>query len=48
MSPERLLNLSAALRRRGFRRLALFVKKVNPARVLEARAGDREQALEQL
>jgi serine O-acetyltransferase len=29
MSPERLWRLSAALRRRGLRRLALLVKKVN-------------------
>jgi serine O-acetyltransferase len=29
MSPERLWKISAALRRRGFVRLALFVKKVN-------------------
>lgn len=29
MTPERLWRISAALRRRGFRRLALFVKKVN-------------------
>jgi serine O-acetyltransferase len=31
MSPERLWKISAALRRRGFPRLALFVKKVNSA-----------------
>jgi serine O-acetyltransferase len=31
MSPERLWRLSAALRRRGYRRLALLVKKVNSA-----------------
>jgi serine O-acetyltransferase len=31
VSPERLWRLSAALRRRGHRRLALFVKKVNSA-----------------
>ena len=31
MSPERLWRLSAALRRRGHRRLALLVKKVNSA-----------------
>ncbi len=31
MSPERLWRLSAALRRRGYKRLALFVKKVNSA-----------------
>jgi serine O-acetyltransferase len=31
MSPERLWRLSAALRRRGFRRLALLVKKINSA-----------------
>jgi serine O-acetyltransferase len=31
VSPERLWKLSAALRRRGHRRLALFVKKVNSA-----------------
>jgi serine O-acetyltransferase len=29
MSPERLWRLSAALRRRGFKRAALFVKKIN-------------------
>jgi serine O-acetyltransferase len=31
MSPERLWRLSAALRRRGLVRLALFVKKINSA-----------------
>ncbi|HUE25804.1 MAG TPA: hypothetical protein VMP89_03450 [Solirubrobacteraceae bacterium] len=31
MSPERLWRISAFLRRRGLRRLALFVKKVNSA-----------------
>jgi serine O-acetyltransferase len=31
MSPERLWRISAALRRRGLRRLALLVKKVNSA-----------------
>ncbi len=31
MSPERLWRISAFLRRRGMRRLALFVKKVNSA-----------------
>jgi serine O-acetyltransferase len=31
VSPERLWRLSAALRRRGFRRLAMMVKKVNSA-----------------
>ncbi len=31
MSPERLWRLSTALRRRGYRRLALMVKKVNSA-----------------
>ena len=31
MTPERLWRISAALRRRGFRRLALLVKKINSA-----------------
>jgi serine O-acetyltransferase len=31
MSPERLWRISAALRRRGFKRAALFVKKINSA-----------------
>ena len=31
MSPERLWRLSAALRRRGHRRLALLIKKINSA-----------------